>query len=721
VGIYLDDQRETITREIRTNLAALASGGGGVRPEAELARLSRILQELAPHLGGFPELLEYAKGVGRLLSDQASKEASKKTVHDYAVVIGINHYPHLSNLWGAEEDARRFGEWLTSPAGGNLPSQNVNLLLSSSYLVQSPIQARPRLEDVENALDVLIQDVEEGKRIRRLYFYVSGFCSQSSTSDIALLMADADIKRPGYSLPIEEYRRFFEAWGHVDELLFFVDCQPGTLVRSPVAPPPWALLKAPKVVPRMLYAYSVSEQYRGQFTTVLLDGLRGHAVDLQRRVTSSSLRDYISNRFRQISTEVRAREPGFTTSGEIVIREGVSLGQLGRDSEARIFLCHASEDKPQVREIYQRLIALGFSPWLDEKDILPGQDWDYEIEMALEQSDFVMVFLSKRSVGKVGYVQREFRRAMYHSEEMPEGYIHTIPIKLDDCEVPRRFRRHQWVNLNDEGAFDRIVRALHHGLQQRGAQIPTSLETPPAKPNTAIAHPPSFTNSIGMEFVLIPAGTFMMGSPDSDTEARNDEKPAHRVTISQSFYLGKYPVTQAQWETVMGNNPSHFKDNPNHPVERVSWNDVQGFIRKLNEREGGGDYRLPTEAQWEYACRAGTETPRYHQDIDAIAWYDANSSRQTHPVGQKLPNAWGLYDMLGNVWEWVQDRYAEGYYRYRPTVDPQGLVAGAFRVYRGGSWDGTARVVRAAGRVGTVPGVRDVYLGFRCSSLDPHK
>src|SRR5215510_10359255 len=142
---------------------------------------------------------------------------------------------------------------------------------------------------------------------------------------------------------------------------------------------------------------------------------------------------------------------------------------------ARIFLCHASEDKAQVREVYQQLKALGFAPWLDEVDILPGQDWDYEIERALETSDFVIVFLSTRSVEKVGYVQREFRRALYHAEEQPEGFIHTIPVKLDDCTVPRRFSRHQWANLSEEGAFDRIVRALRRGLQQRDKPIPEPL------------------------------------------------------------------------------------------------------------------------------------------------------------------------------------------------------------------------------------------------------
>ena len=152
--------------------------------------------------------------------------------------------------------------------------------------------------------------------------------------------------------------------------------------------------------------------------------------------------------------------------------------------------------------------------------------------------------------------------------------------------------------------------------------------------------PHTFTNSIGMEFIWIPAGTFMMGSPDSATEAFDNEKPAHRVTISQPFYLGKYPVTQAQWEVVMGNNPSRFKGNPNLPVESVSWNDVPAFMRKLNEREGGRAYRLPTEAEWEYACRAGTTTI-YSFGNDAAqlgdyAWYNENSGGETHPVGLNI-------------------------------------------------------------------------------------
>jgi formylglycine-generating enzyme required for sulfatase activity len=227
----------------------------------------------------------------------------------------------------------------------------------------------------------------------------------------------------------------------------------------------------------------------------------------------------------------------------------------------------------------------------------------------------------------------------------------------------------------------------------------------------------TWTNSIGMEFVSIPTGTFMMGSSDSDTEAFDHEKPAHRVTISPPFYLGKYPVTQAQWEVVMGMNHSWFK-GADRPVENVSWNDVQAFMRKLNEREGVDHYRLPTEAQWEYACRAGSNT-RYHFGDDAArlgeyAWYNDNSGGQTHPVGQKQPNAWGLYDMHGNVWEWVRDWY--GSYTANPVTDPIGPTSGVDRVFRGGSWGNDAQGVRAASRYANDPGIGFRRIGFRCLS-----
>ena len=408
---------------------------------------------------------------------------------------------------------------------------------------------------------------------------------------------------------------------------------------------------------------------------------------------------------------------------------------------ARIFLCHASEDKPQVRDVYRRLAAIeGFEPWLDEEDLLPGQIWADEIPHALKASEFILVFFSRNSVAKRGYVQREMKMALEAWEEIPGNMIHTIPVRLDKCELPEPFGRYHHADLFNPRGFDRLVQGLQLGLEQRGIPKLTLLESPsieseppsdnpppPAaqsRPDTSVILPDeleTFTNSISMKFVLIPAGDFTMGSPDSSQQASDHEKPSHRVKISQPFYLGKYPVTQAQWEAVMGNNPSGFPGNPNHPVEHVSWDDVQEFLQKLNALDHDRGYRLPTEAQWEYACRAGTETPRYPGGVDAIAWYAENSDRNTHPVGEKDPNSWGLSDMHGNVWEWVQDRYDGSYYQSSPIVDPECSDTGTYRVLRGGSWQNLEGHVRSACRYGRDPDYSDKSVGFRCAMSVPSK
>ena len=215
---------------------------------------------------------------------------------------------------------------------------------------------------------------------------------------------------------------------------------------------------------------------------------------------------------------------------------------------------------------------------------------------------------------------------------------------------------------------------------------------------------------VSIVLVHIPSGTFQMGSSSS---GEKDEQPVHEVTISQDFWMGKYEVTQAQWQAVMGSNPSHFKGGK-LPVELVQWKGAQGFLKRVNGATNGG-FRLPTEAEWEYACRAGSTGDTYGalDDGDDVAWYVGNSGNTTHPVGLRQPNAFGLHDMLGNVWEWCQDRYGDSYYSSSPGSNPTGPSSGSFRVLRGGGWNDIATHCRSAFRLGTAPDSRYINIGFR--------
>ncbi len=251
----------------------------------------------------------------------------------------------------------------------------------------------------------------------------------------------------------------------------------------------------------------------------------------------------------------------------------------------------------------------------------------------------------------------------------------------------------------------------------------------------------------GMEMLLVPPGKFVMGMSPGDQEVDDDEKPSHEVTITKAFYLGKTEVTQEQWVKVMQRNPSKFQatssatssqtrvaqieryidagltkqeaqaragpDSPNtlltsNPVERVSWNDCQKFCAATG-------LRLPTEAEWEYACRAGVRKPRYGK-LAEIAWFDENSAKTSHPVGKKLPNALGFYDMLGNVFEWCNDYFQGDYYKdcIDGVVDPKGPSSGPYRVLRGGSWYDYSITCRGSQRSGT-PVIANYDVGFRAA------
>ncbi len=297
--------------------------------------------------------------------------------------------------------------------------------------------------------------------------------------------------------------------------------------------------------------------------------------------------------------------------------------------------------------------------------------------------------------------------------------------------------------------LEAIAAELSQGSEKPAVAVskPRKVEPPPtAKPasvsevrepspaaQAAKSHQPGKTMTVNlgggvtMEFAWIPAGEFLMGSPVNEAERFDNEGPQHRVTLTKGFWMGKSAVTQAQWEVVMGKNPAHFKKDkilefggktiPNLPVENVSWNDCQEFIGKINVKCEIGNWKasLPTEAQWEYACRAGTTT-RFHagdteDDLARVGWYVDNSGNKTHAVGEKEANRWGLYDMHGNVWEWCQDWF--GQYNNGAVTDPTGPNSGSYRVLRGGSWYYNSEVCRSASRGWGGPGIRDDFIGLR--------
>ena len=223
----------------------------------------------------------------------------------------------------------------------------------------------------------------------------------------------------------------------------------------------------------------------------------------------------------------------------------------------------------------------------------------------------------------------------------------------------------------------------------------------------------------GMEFIWVPGGCFQMGCGSWAGNCSSDEKPVHEVCVD-GFLIGKFEVTQGQWRKVMGGNPSSFKNGDDYPVENVSWNDAQKFIRKLFYlNKNRYQFRLPTEAEWEYACRSGGKPETYSGGtrIDHVAWYDKNSGGRTHRAGTKAPNGLGLYDMSGNVWEWCGDVYVKNTYSKHNRNNPVNTKGGSFRVQRGGSWDNFARYCRSAIRYNSTPGYRNRRMGFRLARI----
>ena len=350
----------------------------------------------------------------------------------------------------------------------------------------------------------------------------------------------------------------------------------------------------------------------------------------------------------------------------------------------RIFLSYASEDVEQVMEVYQRLRKDGFNPWMDKKDLIPGQDWKMVLPQAIKASAMILIFFSKISISKKGYVQREFKLALDALEDIPEGKIFVIPVRLDDCSIPTRFDPIHYCDLFKPDGYEKLLGAIRVGI----ADVRQSLIT-----NT--------------DMVLIPSGTFLMGM-----EAfLSSEKPLHYVKLS-SYYIDKYAVSVSDYAKFV-NSESYKKpgawdrqlQNPDRPVVKVDWYEANAYARWANKR-------LPTEAEWEYAARGGLEQAKYPWGNESPRKRANYSSSGPVNVNAFEPNGYGLYNMAGNVDEWCSDWHDS--YPDSEVVNPQGPSSGTGRVVRGGSWFNRAIALRCGSRSALGPEWRTDMTGFRC-------
>jgi len=417
----------------------------------------------------------------------------------------------------------------------------------------------------------------------------------------------------------------------------------------------------------------------------------------------------------------------------------------------RVFLCHSSGDKLTVRELYQKLSAEGWiDVWLDEEKLIPGQDWSYEIEKALDQSDAVIVTLSTGSVTKEGYVQKELRFVLDIALEKPEGTIFILPLRLDDCERPRRLRPIESVDYFPPESRELAYARLQSSLEMRARALGIVTETAKSKPThvktiqegseaeskseifqvkqqSIIKFAPGghVIYTFGkMEFVEVPAGKFMMGGGSQDAPS-DDEKPQHTVDIPHDYFMARFPVTNAQYAAYVNTKGiihpvSGWEKKRDHPVANVSWSDAMAYCQWLNdlrrnELPSGVVLRLPTEAEWEKAARGtdGFIYPWGNTFDKNKCNTDEGGKNDTTSVGAYSPQGdspYGAADMVGNVWEWTHSLFEK--YPYEADDGREDEIISSDHVQRGGSFIGTDQFARSASRYRGYASFLD-FVGFR--------
>jgi formylglycine-generating enzyme required for sulfatase activity len=402
-----------------------------------------------------------------------------------------------------------------------------------------------------------------------------------------------------------------------------------------------------------------------------------------------------------------------------------------------VFISYSSRDRSVAYAACATMESNRIRCWIAPRDVLPGIPYAEALIEAINGSR-IMVLIFSSGANTSPQVSREVERAVakglpiipFRVEDVPPSaameYYISSPHWLDALTPPLEEHLHHLA----ETVSLLLSRSRQGGADAKPAAGATQEPGADERDKNGVSKPASdaYRNGDdvwerklivnGVEFLLvhIAPGAFMMGSPEG--EGAGNEHPVHEIRITNGFWLGKYPVTQRQWKAVKAQNPAHFRLGDAHPVESVSWEEVQEYIKTLSSK-GVGKLRIPTEAEWEYACRAGTEGPLSFGDderrLGEYAWYCGNSDQTTHPVGKKRPNGWGVYDMLGNVWEWCADWFDPDYYRNSPPADPRGPNSGSSRVNRGGSWNSAADRVRSTCRGYNSP-PRGNFLGFRLLS-----
>ena len=400
-----------------------------------------------------------------------------------------------------------------------------------------------------------------------------------------------------------------------------------------------------------------------------------------------------------------------------------------------VFLCHASQDKPAVRKLYARLNSeVWIDPWLDEERVLPGMDWDLEIQKALRAADLIIVCLSSESVAKEGYVQREFKRALSYAEEKPEGTIYIIPLRLNECTAPSKFQQWQWLDYFTEGSDAKLMRSLQMraeklGLLTSSADKTRVIPASAAKTSKLNPEPSRFTpggrpvySFGGMDFVKVASGDFYMGADDIEAAS-----PQHLIyQLDYDFYIGRYPVTHQEYALYLrgtGQSIVMAKDKADHPIVKVSLMHAQGYADWLNRKyqadlPAGYTFQLPSEPEWEKSARgvAGNEYP-WGNNFDTKRCNSKEGGKSgTTSVGAYSPqgdSAFGAADLAGNVWEWTRSRGMPYPYRFDNDNEDKIGTATLKYVLRGGSFMSEKMETRCAARSWLDATAKREDVGFR--------